>query len=113
MTRGEIWWAYLRKPVGSEPGFKRPVLIIQSDIFNESKMQTVICVIITSNLNLANTGKNIVLKSKESNLPKDSVINVSQIVTLDKEHLDELVGSISHKTLQRLETSLRIVLNLM
>lgn len=112
MTRGEIWWTNLRKPVGSEPGFKRPVLIIQSDVFNKSKINTVICLVITSNLNLAETGKNILLKKAESNLPKDSVINVSQIVTLDKEYLDECIGSVSQKIMQKLESSLKVVLNL-
>ncbi|MES0490337.1 MAG: type II toxin-antitoxin system PemK/MazF family toxin [Leptospirales bacterium] len=110
MTRGEIWWAYLRKPVGSEPGFKRPVLIIQSDLFNKSNINTIICAAITSNMGLANVGKNIVLKNNESGLPKDSVINISQIVTLDRQYLDECIGSVARKTLNKVDDGLRVVL---
>ena len=112
MTRGEIWWAHLRKPVGSEPGLKRPVLIIQSDTFNQSNINTAICAVITSNLSLAGVGANILLKQAESKLPKDSVINISQVVTLDKEYLDECVGAINAKTMQKLDTSLKVVLGL-
>ena len=112
MTRGEIWWASLRNPTGSEPGFKRPVLIIQSNIYNKSKINTVICVVITSNLKLSTAGKNILLKSSESSLPKDSVINTSQIVTIDKDYLDQPVGFVSSKVLHQLENSLRVVLGL-
>ena len=113
MTRGEIWWAYLRKPVGSEPGYKRPVIIIQSDHFTQSNISTVICAVLTSNLALAQVGNNILLKKAESGLPKDSVINVSQLVTLDKEYLDECVGSIAAKSREKLNTSLKIVLGVL
>lgn len=113
MTRGEIWWAYLRKPIGSEPGYKRPVVIIQADSFTQSGINTVICVALTSNFALAEIGYNILLKKSESGLPKDSVINVSQIVTLDKEYLDECAGSIAARSLEKLNTSLKIVLGVL
>ncbi len=84
MYRGEIWWANLPEPVGSEPGYNRPVLVIQDDTFTQSNINTVIVVIITSNLNLAAAPGNVLLRKAASGLPKDSVANVSQILTLDK-----------------------------
>ncbi|TGK22050.1 type II toxin-antitoxin system PemK/MazF family toxin, partial [Leptospira stimsonii] len=85
MIRGDIWWVDLGIPFGSEPVFKRPVLIIQDDSFNESNISTVVSIAITSNLNLSEAPGNVLISKKESNLSKDSVVNVSQIVTLDKE----------------------------
>jgi len=112
MTRGEIWWASLRRPLGSEPGFRRPVLIIQSNIYNKSKINTVICAVITSNLNLADVGNNIFLNSTESHLPKDSVINISQIITIDKAYLYQPVGVVNSKILHRLDNGLKTVLGI-
>ena len=94
MHRGEIWWANLPEPVGSEPGYRRPVLIIQDDTFTQSRISTVIVAIITSNLRLAEAPGNVLLPSAASGLPKDSVANVSQILTLDKTFLVERVGSL-------------------
>jgi len=79
MYRGEIWWANLSEPVGSEPGYRRPVLIIQDDTFNQSRINTVIVAVITSNVQLAEAPGNVSLPSQASGLPKDSVVNVSQI----------------------------------
>jgi mRNA interferase MazF len=112
MNRGEIWWANLREPAGSEPGFRRPVLVIQSDIYNQSKILTVICIAITSNLNLASIGKNVLLKKEESLLPKDSVINVSQIITLDKTYLEECIGAVRASTLKKVVSGVQTVLDL-
>lgn len=83
MVRGEIWWADLPKPKKSEPGFRRPVLIIQADSFNKSKIKTMICCIITSNIEQTHAPGNVLLEKLESHLPKKSVINVSQIITID------------------------------
>lgn len=112
MLHGEIWWANLPAPTASEPGFRRPVLIIQSDAFNQSKINTVICIIVTSNLRLANAPGNILLEKNESNLFKTSVINVSQIVTLDKSFLTECVGTIRKKLLQKVEQGIKLALDL-
>ena len=112
MVRGEIWWAALPNPRASEPGYKRPVLILQSDAFNRSNINTVICVIITSNIALARAPGNVMLSKKDSNLPKKSVINVSQIVTLDKSYLTECVGSISKNIMNKVENGIKLVLGI-
>ena len=92
MKRGEIWWASLPEPVGSEPGFRRPVLVIQSDDFNRSRIATVIALVITSNLKLAMAPGNVLLPSNATGLSKDSVANVSQVITIDKSFFTEKVG---------------------
>ncbi len=112
MKRGEIWWASLPTPRGSEPGCRRPVLIVQSDGFNQSAIQTVIAATITSNLRLAAAPGNIVLRRRESRLSRDSVINVSQLVTLNKNFLVERVGRIPPLRVCEVEDGLRLVLSL-
>jgi mRNA interferase MazF len=87
MRRGEIKWASLREPEGSEPGYRRPVLIIQPDDFNRSNINTALCAVITSNLSLANAPGNIRISSKSSGLKKPSVVNISQLITIDKRFL--------------------------
>lgn len=87
MYRGEVWWANLPDPVGSEPGYRRPVLIVQDDAFTQSRISTVIVVIITSNIKLAEAPGNVLLPYAASGLSKDSVTNVSQIFTVDKTFL--------------------------
>ncbi|MFK8185140.1 MAG: type II toxin-antitoxin system PemK/MazF family toxin [Phormidesmis sp.] len=94
MYRGEIWWADLAVPDGSALGCRRPVLIVQDDIFNQSAIRTVIVVIITSNTQLAEAPGNVLLPRKLSGLPKDSVANVSQVFTIDKTLLTERIGSL-------------------
>ncbi|WP_413161435.1 type II toxin-antitoxin system PemK/MazF family toxin [Capilliphycus salinus ALCB114379] len=84
MYRAEIWWATLPDPVGSAPGYRRPVLIVQDDTFTQSRLRTVIVVIITSNTRLAEAPGNLLLPHEATGLPRDSVANVSQILTIDK-----------------------------
>lgn len=112
MNRGEIWWAELDEPTGSGPGYRHPVVIVQADKFNASAIKTVIAVVISSNLNLMRAPGNILLASTESKLPKDSVINVSQIATLDKSLLTSCVGALKPRTLKALNESLKTVLEL-
>jgi mRNA interferase MazF len=112
MYRGEIWWANLPNPVGSEAGYRRPVLIIQDDLFTQSRISTVIIVAITSNLRLAQAPGNVFLPSLHSGLPKDSVINVSQILTLDKTFLMECVGSLPNHLQEKVDEGLRTILQL-
>ena len=112
MVRGEIWWASLHKPRGSEPGFRRPLLIVQADAFNRSKINTVVCAVITSNTSLASAPGNILLNKQDSNLSKDSVVNISQIVTVDKRYLSECVGSVPRKILLDVESGMRLILGL-
>jgi len=94
MQRGEIWWANLPTPRRSEPGYRRPVLIIQQDDFNRSRIATVIAAVLTSNLRLQAAPGNVLLRSRDSGLPKDSVVNVSQLDTLDKSILTERVAAV-------------------
>jgi mRNA interferase MazF len=84
IQRGEIWWADLPEPAASEPGYRRPVLVVQSDDFNRSRIATAIVVVITSNLNLAQAPGNVLLPQRITGLPKDSVANISQVLTIDK-----------------------------
>jgi mRNA interferase MazF len=110
--RGEIWWASLIQPFGSEPGYRRPVIIVQSNDFNTSQIRTIVAIVITSNLNLAEAPGNVLLKKKQTKLSKDSVANISQIVTLDKSYLTEKVGNLTTGQLRKVEDGLRLVLSL-
>lgn len=112
IQRGEIWWADLPEPTGAEPGFRRPVLVIQADGFNRSRIATVIILVVTSNLRLAEAPGNVLLPRKITGLDKDSVANVSQIVTVDKGFLSEKVGSIPAFQLREIENGLRMVMGL-
>lgn len=112
ISRGSIWWTDLGSPVGSGPGYRRPVLVIQSDEFNKSKINTVIVAVITSNLRLAKAPGNVLIKKEESGLEKDSVINMSQIITIDKEMLTELVGTVGKRYLKKIENGIKLVLSL-
>lgn len=112
MKRGQIWWAELPEPKASEPGYKRPVIIIQADDFNNSQIQTVIVVVVTSNLRLADAPGNVKLQKTETNLAKDSVANVSQILTLDKKFLTTQIGKLSNQSLHQIESGLLLVLDI-
>lgn len=112
MKRGEVWWASLPSPAGSGPGFRRPVLIIQSDPFNESRVSTIIVAVITSNLALAGAPGNIRAGRAETGLSKPSVVNVSQVLTIDKALLTERVRPLPPATLTRVDDGLRLVLGL-
>ena len=112
IQRGEIWWANLPEPTGSEPGFRRPVLVIQSNGFNRSRIETVIVAVITSNLRLAEAPGNVLLPHKLSGLNKDSVANVSQVLTVDKSFLTEKVGSLPSSIFREVENGLRLVMGL-
>ena len=112
MKRGEIWWAALPPPSGSGPGFRRPVLVIQSDPFNDSRISTAIVAVITSNLALADAPGNVRAAKAESGLSKPSVVNVSQVLTIDKVLLTDRVRPLSAEVMQRVDNGLRLVLNL-
>jgi len=111
MRRGEVWWASLTTPGGSSPGFRRPVLIIQSNEFNCSRIQTVVAAAITSNLALANAPGNVRLPARASGLKKASVVNVSQIITVDKSYLAGCVGTVNANHMREVEDGLRLVLS--
>lgn len=112
IQRGEIWWATLPEPIGSEPGYRRPVLIVQSNDFNRSRIATVIAVVITSNTRLAQAPGNVFLPKKITGLYRDSVANISQVVTIDKYFLTERVGTLPSHIFEQVENGLRLVLKL-
>ena len=112
MRRGEIWWADLPEPTASEPGHRRPLLIIQADSFNRSRIQTVVCAVITSNMRLADMPGNCGIRAEASGLTRDSVVNVSQVVTIDKRFLVERVGVVDDRFMSCVDDGLRLVLNL-
>ncbi len=112
MQRGDIWWATLRPPIGSEPGYRRPVLIIQSNDFNESRINTVVVAMLTSNLALRAAPGNVFLTTRNTKLPKDSVANVSQVVTLDRSFLTEHISRLSADKMRHVDEGLRLALDL-
>jgi mRNA interferase MazF len=110
MKRGEIWWATLPEPVGSGPGFRRPVLVIQSNAFNNSRISTIVAAVITSNLALADAPGNVRLTKSESGLPKPSVVNVSQIITLDRSLLTLRIKALQSRAMEQVNIGLQLVL---
>lgn len=110
IAHGEVWWADLGEPTGSEPGFRRPVVVVQGDAFNRSSLRTVVCVSLTSNLRWADAPGNVLLPAKATGLPRDSVANVSQVVTLDRGALAERVGALSASSLSLVLAGIDVVL---
>jgi mRNA interferase MazF len=110
MKRGEIWWASLPAPIGSGPGLRRPVLIIQSNPFNDSRIATVIVAVVTSNLSLAEAPGNVRISKSESGLSKPSVVNVSQIITIDRGILTKRVRAVPSVIVHRVDEGIRLAL---
>ena len=110
LRRGDIHWANLRERVGSEPGYRRPVLIVSADAFNDSRINTIVALAISSNLALADAPGNVELPAANSGLDRDSVINVSQVVTLDKIQVKDRAGRVDADTMRRVEAGLSLVL---
>lgn len=112
VERGQVWWADLGEPDGSAPGYNRPVLIVQSDAFNRSRIHTVIAVVLSTNARLVDAPGNVLLPAKNTGLPKDSVANVSQVITVDREFLTELAGRVRGQSMKDVDNGLRLVLGL-
>lgn len=110
MTQGDVCWADLGEPTGSEPGFRRPVVVVQCDAFNRSRIATVVCVPLTSNVRWAGAPGNVLLEAATTGLPKDSVANVSQIVALDRDVLTDRVGTLPERTLALVLSGIDVVL---
>ncbi len=110
IAQGEIWWAELPDPAGSGPGFRRPVVVVQGDAFNASSLATVVVVPLTSNLRWSEAPGNVRLTARMTGLPRDSVANVSQIVTLDRTILMDRVGKLTTAKLDLVLAGLDIVL---
>jgi len=111
ISQGDIWWAALPDPVGSGPGFERPVVIVQGDTFNRSEIATVVVVPLTKNTRLAAMPGNVLFASNLTGLPKDSVANVTQIVTIDRSLLTDRVGCLSLRHLELLWKGIDILLD--
>lgn len=111
IQRGEVWWADLGDPRGSAPGFRRPVLVVQSDAFNRSRISTVVVIAITSNLRLLDAPGNVLLSARSSGLSRDSVANVSQIVTVDRDVLTERVSQLDAAAMMAIGRGMRMVLD--
>lgn len=112
IQRGEVWWADLGEPIGAEPGYRRPVVIVQSDAFNRSQLETTIVATLTANLRLVEAPGNVLIPARDSGLRKDSVANVSQLATLDRQVLTERVGRLPGRLMAALDNGLRLVLGL-
>lgn len=112
MVKGEIWWADLPAPIGSVPGKRRPVLVIQNDQINRSGIATVIVAAITSNLLLSKAIGNVLLEKNDSNLDRTSVVNLSQILTIDKTWLTENMGMLRKDILESIDQGIKLILDL-
>ena len=112
MERGEIWWEELPAPTALEPGFRRPVTIVQSNAFIRSHIRTVIDVVLNSNLRLAEAPGNVSIPASDSGLPKDSVAKVSQVITMDRTFLTERCGRLPAHSIKSIDDGLRLVLSL-
>ncbi len=112
MKRGEIWWATLPAPAGSGPGYKRPVVVIHANPFNASRISTIIVAVITSNLALAEAPGNVRIGKSDSGLPEASVVNVSQIITVDRSILTKKVKALPNAALDKVAEGLKLVLAL-
>lgn len=111
INQGDIYWIDLDEPEGSEPAYKHPHVVVQNNLFNRSQIRTVVVCPLTTNLKRANAPGNVLLDTKESNLSKQSVVNVSQVVTVDKSQLDEYVGSLSPKRISEILNGIKLVLD--
>jgi mRNA interferase MazF len=110
INQGDIYWVDLDEPSGSEPGYKHPHVVVQNNLFNRSQIRTVIVVALTANLKRANAPGNILLEKGEANLPKPSVVNVSQVFTVDKSQLDEHIGTLSSKRVREILGGIKLVI---
>ena len=110
INQGDIFWAELDKPLGSEPGYLRPYVIVQNNLFNMSRINTVVVCALTSNLKRAEAPGNVLLNKGEADLPKQSVVNVSQITTVDKRHLIKKIGTLSNKRVREILDGIKLLL---
>jgi mRNA interferase MazF len=110
IAQADLWWADLGEPTGSAPGYRRPVVVVQCDAINQSRIATVVCVPLTSNLKWSHAPGNVLLSARSTGLPRDSVANVSLIVALDKEQLTEWIGKLSRRQIETILTGVDVIL---
>jgi mRNA interferase MazF len=106
----EVWWADLADPIGSAPGYRRPVVVVQSDPLNRSQLATVVCVVLTSNLRWSIAPGNVLLNARQTGLDRDSVANVSQIVTIDKRQMTERVGKVPKRQMEAIFSGIDLIM---
>ncbi len=110
IRQGDVYWVDLDEPSGSQPGYRHPHVVIQNNLFNSSQIRTVIVLALTSNIKRANAPGNILLDKGEANLPKQSVVNVSQVFTVDKSQLDEYIGTLSANRVREILNGIKLVI---
>ncbi len=110
ISQGDVFWIELEEPSGSEPGYRHPHVVIQNNVFNQSRINTVVVCALTSNLRRAKAPGNVLLEKGEANLPKQSVVNVSQIFTVDKRDLDAKIGTLSRRRVRQILDSICLVI---
>jgi len=110
IRQGDVFWIDLEEPRGSEPGYRHPHVVIQNNLFNRSRINTVVVCALTSNLKRAKAPGNVLLEKGEANLPKQSVVNVSQLFTVDKLDLNELIGTLSHHRMRQILDGIHVVI---
>lgn len=110
INQGDVFWIDLEEPKGSEPGYRHPHVVVQNNLFNRSKIGTVVVCALTSNLKRANAPGNVLLEKKEANLPKQSVVNVSQIFTVDKSQVGDYIGALSPRRVQQILDGIKLIM---
>jgi len=110
IRQGDVYWVDLGEPSGSEPGYRHPCVVVQNDVFNQSRIRTVVVCALTSNLKRAEAPGNVLLEKGEANLPKQSVVNVSQIFTVDKNQLGDYIGTLSPRRVRQILAGIWLVL---
>ena len=110
INQGDVFWIDLEEPKGSEPGYRHPHVVVQNNLFNRSKIGTVVVCALTSNLKRANAPGNVLLEKKEANLPKQSVVNVSQIFTVDKSQVGDYIGTLSSRRVRQMLDGIKLVM---
>ena len=110
IRQGDVYWVDLGEPEGSEPGYRHPHVVVQNNVFNHSRINTVVVCALTSNLKRASVPGNVLLKKGEANLNKDSVVNISQIITVNKSDLDERIGTLSPVRVRQIIAGLKLLI---
>ena len=109
INQGDVFWIEFNEPSGSEPGYRHPHVVIQNNLFNRSRINTVVVCTLTSNLKRSNAPGNVTLNKGEANLPKKSVVNISQIFTVNKSDLSEKIGSLSIDRISQILNGVRLI----
>jgi mRNA interferase MazF len=111
INQGDIFWLKLRTPNGSEPGFRRPYVVVQNDVFNASRINTAVVCAVTSNFKWAKAPGNVTLNKGEANLSKKSVVNISQVVTVDRSYLEDKIGSLSSERIKEVIEGMKLLID--